>query len=392
MKDLNKLHYFEVPTVMKHGIGAVKHLADEAAALGITKPLVVTDAGVIKAGILDKVVAPLEAAGIKYVLYDRVVYNPPLDVVAAGTRMYMDSNCDGLIAVGGGSPMDAAKAIGVEVVHGESVLAYECAEGKKPLSKRIPPLICIPTTAGTGSEVTLWAVITDPAREFKFNCGGPLIAAHLALIDPELHVTMPPQVTAGTGMDALCHAIECYTCHYAQPQTDAVALLAIEYCGQYLRRAVADGTDIEARYYMAMASMLAGLSYGAESAGAVHAMTQTMGGMYPVHHGLAVAATLGPVMEYNWMGCMQKYKKVAIALGEDVTGMSDRDAALQAAVAVNKLTRDIEIPTLQEQGVDPNDLERLAAAAFADPQTVGNPRYLTLDSYRWMYKRAFGLL
>ncbi|HOL17750.1 MAG TPA: iron-containing alcohol dehydrogenase, partial [Bacillota bacterium] len=241
MKNLTQLHYFEVPTVMKHGLGAVKHLPEELAALGVKKPLIVTDAGVVKAGLLDKVLQPLREANVTYEIYDEVVFNPDLKTVAGGTERYLKAGCDGLVALGGGSSMDTAKAVGVEIVHGEPVLEYECAEGKKELSKRIPPLVCIPTTAGTGSEVTLWAVITDPARKYKFNVGGPLLAAHLALVDPLLHLSLPAEMTAGTGMDALCHAIECYTCAYAQPQTDAVALLAIEYVGKYLRRAVANG-------------------------------------------------------------------------------------------------------------------------------------------------------
>ena len=388
MKDLQKLHYFEVPTVMKHSLGAVNHLPEELALLGVKKPLIVTDEGVVKAGLLDEVTRPLRDAAVSYTLYDQVVFNPPLATVAAGTEMYEKNGCDGLIALGGGSAMDCAKAIGVEIAHGEPVLEYECAEGKKELSKRIPPLVCIPTTAGTGSEVTLWAVITDPAREYKCNVGGPLIAAHLALVDPLLHLSMPAEVTAGTGMDALCHAIECYTCAYAQPQTDAVALLAIEYAGKYLRRAVAYGQDVEARYYMAMSAMLAGLSYGAESAGAVHAMTQTMGGIFPVHHGIAVGSTLVPVMEYNWMGEPAKYARMAQALGVPTYGMTEREAALSAVEAARELAEDIGIPRLGALGIREEDIPRLAREAFNDPQTIGNPRDLTVAAYEEIYRRA----
>lgn len=388
MKDLQKLHYFEVPTVMKHGLGAVNNLPEELALLGVKKPLIVTDQGVVKAGLLDRVVEPLKDASTNYVVYDEVVFNPPLATVAVGSDLYQKSGCDGLVAVGGGSSMDCAKAIGVEIAHGEPVLEYECAEGKKELSKRIPPLICIPTTAGTGSEVTLWAVITDPAREYKFNVGGPLLAAHLALVDPLLHVLLPADITAGTGMDALCHAIECYTCAYAQPQTDAVALLAIEYAGKYLRRAVAYGEDIDARYHMAMSAMLAGLSYGAESAGAVHAMTQTMGGMFPVHHGFAVGATLVPVMEYNWMGEPAKYARIAMALGVPTFGMTEREAALAAVEEVRSLVSDIGIPSLRKMGIKEPDIPRLAKEAFNDPQTIGNPRDLTVEAYEEIYARA----
>ncbi|MCW3489061.1 iron-containing alcohol dehydrogenase [Dethiobacter alkaliphilus] len=389
IEQMQRMTEFEIPTVMKHGLGAIKNLGDEVKKLGVKKPMVVTDQGVINAGILDPVEASLKAANVPYIVYDGVVANPPLEVVANGTALYEQENCDGLIAVGGGSSMDTAKAIGVEVVHGESVLEYECAEGKKPLENRIPPLVTVPTTAGTGSEVTMWAVITDPAREFKFNTGGPLIAAHLTLIDPELHVSMPPQVTAGTGMDALCHAIECYTCHYAQPQTDAVALLAIEYVGKYLRRAVANGHDLEARYGMAMAAMLAGLSYGSESAGAVHAMTQTLGGIIPVAHGGAVAATLAPVMEHNWIGEPEKFARIAQALGVNTFNMDVNEAARASVESVRQLAKDIGCPTLTDLGVGKDMIGRLAKEAFNDPQTVGNPRDLCVQDYEQIYSKCF---
>ncbi|MBO8137078.1 MAG: iron-containing alcohol dehydrogenase [Desulfotomaculum sp.] len=388
---MHRVKEFEIPTVMKNGIGAVKIVGKEVKKLGVSKPLIVTDQGVLNAGLVNPVIDSLKKAGLPYALYDKVIPNPDLECVAKGTEMYKAEGCDGLIAVGGGSSMDTAKAVGVEISHGEPVLEYECAEGKKTLSKRIPTLITIPTTAGTGSEVTQWAVITDPARQFKFNVGGPLIAAHLTIIDPELHVTMPPLVTAGTGMDALCHAIECYTCHYAQPATDAVALLAIEYAAKYLRRAVANGQDIEARYGMAMAAMLAGLSYGSESAGAVHAMTQTLGGIVPVAHGTAVAAALGPVMEYNWMGEPEKFARIAQAMGVNTFGMTAEEAALAAVEAVYELVDDLNIPSLEEQGVSPDLIPRLAEEAYKDPQTVGNPRDIDVKGYEAIYRRCFGL-
>ncbi len=389
IEQMNRVTEFEVPTVIKHGLGAVKNVAIEANSLGIKKPLLVTDLGVIDAGLLEPVQKSLDEAGISYVVYNKVIANPPLEVVAGGTEAYRKNECDGLIAVGGGSSMDTAKAIGVEVVHNGPVLDYECADGKKELQYRVPPLITIPTTAGTGSEVTLWSVITDPAREFKFNVGGPLIAAHLALIDPELHVTMPPEVTAGTGMDALCHAIECYTCHYAQPQTDAVALMAIEYAGKYLRRAVGNGQDLEARYGMAMSAMLAGISYGSESAGAVHAMTQTLGGIVPVAHGPAVAATLVAAMEYNWIGDPSKFARISQALGVNTFDMDINEAARASVEAVRQLTRDINCPTLSDLGVDQALIPRLANEAYNDPQTIGNPRDIDEKGYESIYRKCF---
>lgn len=392
LKDMYAAHQYVAPTRMLHGLNVIEGLAAETAGLGIKKPLVVTDRGIVAVGILDRVLQPLRKADVTCVVFDGIISDPPVRIVAEGRELYLREGCDGLIAIGGGSSMDGAKAIGAEVAQGGPILDYECAEGKMPLSKRIPPLIAIPTTAGTGSEVTLWAVITDEERKYKFNVGGPELAAHLALIDPMLHLSMPPEITASTGMDALCHAIECFTCAYAQPITDAFALQAIEYAGKFLRRAVANGGDREARYGMALCSMLAGLTYGMDSAGAVHALTQTLGGVYPIPHGKAVAATLVPVMEYNWMGEPEKYGRIAAALGCDTRGLTAREAALMAVEAVYKLTQDIGITNLAAFGVKPEDIPDLAQAAFDDPQTVGNPRDLTVEAYRAIYERALSIV
>lgn len=382
---------FEVPTVMNHGLGAIKTLGDEARAMGMKRPMIVTDPGIVNAGLLERAVEPLKAANLGYVEFSKVVPNPPIALVDEGAALYKSEQCDGIIGLGGGSPMDTAKAIGVVATNGGSILDYEWAD-PQPIKQRIPPTICVPTTAGTGSEVTLWAVITDPNRKIKFNVGGTaLIGAWLALIDPELTLGLPPRVTAATGMDALAHAIECYTCAYAQPFPDAVALMAMEYVSQYLRVAFAQGQNIEARYKMSMAAMLGGMAYGKESAGAAHAMSQSAGGVINVPHGDLTARLLGPVMEYNYMGEPQKFARIAQAMGEDIRGLSVWQAAEKAVEAVMRLTEDVEIPTLQQLGFTEDQIPMLAKIAFADPQTIGNPRDLSEESYVKIYRRAFEL-
>lgn len=382
-----KLQGWQQPTAVKHAPGAVANVAEEIVALGGRKPLVVTDQGVVKAGILGQVTAVLQEYDVPFAVFDRVVGNPPVALVGEGTKVYKANGCDSLIAVGGGSAMDTAKAIGVEVVHDGCILDYEY--GKVEIVNRIPPLVCIPTTAGTGSEVTLWSVITDPVRKIKFNVGGtPLIGAHVALVDPKLMMGLPPNLTAWTGMDALSHAIECYTCAYAQPVTDAVALLAIEYIAKYLRRATAFGQDLEARYKMAMASTLAGMSYGTDSAGAVHAMAQTFGGYIDAHHGYLTAVMMPVVLEYNWMGNPEKFARIAQAMGEDIRGLDVQDAARLAAKAVARLAEDLEIPPLRSTGATMADVPELARMAFEDPQTIGNPRDIfDQDVYVKMYTK-----
>jgi choline dehydrogenase len=351
--------------------------------------MLVTDKGLVNAGLVDEATGVLKAENIDHVLFDEVVANPPIALVDKGAELYQHEGCDGLIGFGGGSPMDTAKAIGVVAVHSGSILDFEWAD-PQPIVKRIPPLITVPTTAGTGSEVTLWAVITDPKRKIKYNVGGTgLIAAHVALIDPLLTLGLPAPLTAATGLDALTHAIECYTCAYAQPWPDAVALWAIETIAQWLPVAFAQGHNQEARYQMSMAAMLAGMSYGTESAGAVHAMSQTAGGVYDLPHGALTAALLPPVMAYNYLGEPHKYARIAQAMGENTWGLTVWEAAELAAESVGRLVDMLEIPSLPEMEIPEEAIPMLVELAYADPQTIGNPRDLTKGSYEQIYRSCF---
>ena len=383
------LRSFEVPTVVKHAPGGLACLPEEVKALGGKRPMLVTDQGLVKAGLVAEVEKVLKAGGVDYVLFADVVPNPPIALINQGAEVYKAEDCDSLIGFGGGSSMDSAKSIGVLAENGGSILQYEWAD-PQPIKKRIPPLVTIPTTSGTGSEVTLWAVVTDPDRHIKYNVGGTgLIAAHVALIDPELTLGLPAHITAGTGLDALTHAIECYTCAYAQPWPDAVALWAIEEISKWLRVAFAQGNNVKARYQMSMAAMLAGMSYGTESAGAVHAMSQTAGGVYDLPHGALTASLLPAVMVYNYLGEPEKYARIALAMGEDIRGLSVWDAAELAIESVARLVDDVEIPILAEMGIPKEDIPMLAELAFDDPQTIGNPRDLTLESYVHIYESCF---
>src|SRR5438876_6878571 len=344
-EEVDTVRTVEVPTRIVHGAGAIARVGELVAELGVTRPLLVTDKGVVAAGLADATLAHLEDA----VLFDEVRPNPDIELVGQASAAYREAGCDGLVALGGGSSMDTAKSVGVEVVHGGSIVEYEY--GGTPITSRIPPLVAVPTTAVTGSEATLWAVITDHDRKIKFNVGGtPLIGAHVALVDPELLLGLPPAITAATGMDALSHAIECYTCDYQQPFSDAVALLAIELVGKWLRAAYEDGGNLEARTAMAHAATLGGLAYGTESAGAAHAMSQSAGGVHECPHGALTARVLGPVCEYNAPAAPVLHAGTAQGLGVDVHGVPDLDAALHGVEEVYRLTDDVAIPTLEELG------------------------------------------
>jgi choline dehydrogenase len=382
------LRTYQSPTRLVQRLGAIKELGNEASLLGMRRPLLVTDAGVKAAGLLDTALEALRGSDVEPVVFDKVRANPGVELVDAGAAEYRAQGCDGLVAIGGGSSMDTAKGIGVVAVHDGSIVDYEW--GHSPIRSRIPPMIAVPTTAGTGSEVTLWAVITDPKRKIKFNVGGtPDIASWVALIDPELTIKLPPGVTAGTGMDALAHAVECFTMVYHQPFTDAVALLAMEYVARYLRVAFSQASNLEARYHMSAAAMLAGLAYGTDSAGAAHAMSQTAGGVHDAPHGQLTARLLGPVMEYNHSGEPERFARMAIAFGLDTRGLSTWRAAEMAVEYVHQLTKDVDIMGMRELGFGEEEIPMLADKAFADPQTIGNPRDVDAAAYRRIYKQAF---
>jgi choline dehydrogenase len=382
--EVETVRAVEVPTRFVHGPGAIARLGDLVGELGITRPFLVTDGGVVAAGLAETALGHLDGA----VLFDGVRPNPDIELVGSASAAYREAGCDGLVALGGGSSMDTAKSVGVEVAHGGSIVDYEY--GSTPITKRIPPLVAVPTTSGTGSEATLWAVITDPERKIKFNVGGtPLIGAHVALLDPELTLGLPAPITAATGMDALSHAIECYTCDYHQPFNDAVALLAMELVGRWLRVACEDGGNLEARTNMAHAATLGGLAYGTESAGAAHAMSQSAGGVHDCPHGALTARVLGPVCEYNAPADPERYARIAQGLGVDITGLAPLEAAEAGVEEVYRLTEDVGIPTMEELGFSEDEIPMLAGIAFDDPQTIGNPRDVDATGYEQIYRIAF---
>ncbi|HLJ66950.1 MAG TPA: iron-containing alcohol dehydrogenase [Chloroflexota bacterium] len=382
--EVETVRAVEVPTRIVHGPGSLSQLGEIVAELGIRRPFVVTDRGVAAAGLADRAMQELRNA----VLFDQVYPNPDIELVERAAAIYAAEGCDGLVALGGGSSMDTAKSVGVVIRHGGSIADYEY--GHTPLTRRIPPMVAIPTTAGTGSEVTLWAVVTDHGRKLKFNVGGtPLIGPHVALLDPTLTLGLPPAVTAATGMDALSHGIECFTCDYHQPFNDAVALEAIALVGRWLPIAYRDGGNLEARIHMMHAATLGGMAYGTESAGAAHAMSQSAGGVHDCMHGALTARVLGPVCEFNAPADPERYARIAVALGVGTHGMSELEAAMAGVEAVYRLTEEVEIPTMEEMGFSPEEIPMLAQMAYDDPQTIGNPRPATVADYEEMYRNAF---
>jgi alcohol dehydrogenase class IV len=388
--DLAKLFEFQSPARIVFGANAVDKLGEEIAGLNGKKVLVVTDEGVVNAGLLDKITGKLKDASIDYAVYDKVEANPRLANIHEGADLFKEENCDLIIGLGGGSPMDAAKAIGVKATHEGDVADYT-RRGGKPVQDILPPLIAIPTTSGTASEVTWFSVLTDPDEKTKIVIATPCIAADVSLVDPVMTLTMPPQVTAFTGMDALTHAVEAYVSIKATPISDTLAFKAIELIGSNLREAVGNGDNLEARSNMMMGSTIAGVAFANSSVGLVHAVAHALGGQFNIAHGIANAFMLPLVMNYNLIACPSKYADIALALGEDVEGLNDMEAARIAVEAVMDLSEDIGIPKdLKKLGADPSLIDALAdESASQGGSYPNNPRKVRKADVVAMFKEAF---
>ncbi len=388
--DLSALFEFKCPARIVFGVNSVNRLGEEIGALNGKKALLVTDKGVVSAGLLDKVTAKLTEAAIAYEVFDKVEANPRLATVHEGADMYQEKNCDLIVGLGGGSAMDAAKAIGVKATHEGDVADYT-RRGGKPVRNITPPLVAIPTTSGTASEVTWFSVLTDPDEKAKIVIADPYIAPNVSLVDPVMTQTMPPEVTAFTGMDALTHAVEAYVSIKATPLSDTLALKAIELIGSNLREAVGNGDNLEARSNMMLGSTIAGMAFANSSVGLVHAVAHALGGQFNIAHGIANALMLPLVMQYNLIACPSKYADIAWALGEDIDGLNDMEAARTSVEAVLDLSEDIGIPKdLKKLGADPSLINALADESENQKGSWPfNPRKVKKADVIEMFKEAF---
>lgn len=368
------------------GNGCIKDAGAVAKELGATKVFIVTEKGIVKAGLLDKLKKPLEDSGLNYEIWDKVSPNPRDNEIEKIAKAYKEAEANLLMGIGGGSAMDAAKAAGILVTNKEPINQYEgCNKFKNP----IPPLIAIPTTSGTGSEASMWCVITDTRRNAKMSLGGPGMLPKVALVDPALTKGLPPDLTAGTGMDALSHAVESYLSTGSIPPSDALALHSIRLVVENLPLAVANGENMEARTNMALASFEANLAASNTGCGAVHSLGHQLTTDFGVHHGISMGIMMPYVMQFNMIGCMARMRDIAEAMGEDTSVMSDREAALQAAVAIYELQKDMGLVTgLKEVGVKGNDIAGISEKAFLDVDMSTNPRRATVEDIKMIYKTA----
>jgi len=377
---------FQCPEKIIFGCGVASEVGEEARRWGERVLLVVGKGSARRTGALDQVVEALVQSGLTVSIFEGVESDPSTDTVHRGTDLAKEFQAQAVVALGGGSVIDAAKAIALLATNPGRCSDYE---RKAPVNS-VLPLIAIPTTAGAGSEVTRFAVISDLDRKVKMVLGGSYLIPKIALLDPLLTVSMPPEVTAATGMDALTHAIEAYLSTRAQPDTDLLALSAVELIAANLTQAVYNPQDVEARSAMLLGQYRAGLAFSNASVALVHSMSRPLGVYFGVPHGLANALLLPHVMAYNRPACPERFAVLARALGEETVGLSIREAGLKAVQAVRNLVLDIGIPrSLQQVGVKEESFEIMAKDALEAQSTQFNPRRPQMNDVITLYGEAY---
>lgn len=382
----NKVYGFYIPSLNLMGRGAIQEVGNRLKGVGAKKTLLVTDEGLKQLGIADEIASIVKKAGLDVVVFPGAEPNPTDKNVKAGLDVYHNEQCDSIVSLGGGSSHDCAKGIGIVASNGGTIHDYE---GVDKSEKPLPPLVSINTTAGTASEMTRFCVITDTKRKVKMAIVDKHTTPLISINDPNLMVGMPKGLTAATGMDALTHAVEAYVSTDATPLTDACAIKAIELISQYLRRAVANGQDIEARENMAYAQFLAGMAFNNASLGYVHAIAHQFGGVYNLPHGVCNAILLPHVCRFNLIAKVDRFVDIAWALGENVAGVPNREAAELAIEAIELLAYDVGIPeNFTELGVEKVDVALLADHAMKDATMLTNPRKATIEDVKAMIEAA----
>jgi alcohol dehydrogenase class IV len=383
-----KTHAFFSPNRILFGIDVVKGVATEVKQLGGGKVLIVTDPGLIEAGLVEPIKASLDSEGIAFSIYDQVEPEPPARIVDQCARYLKDENCDLIIGVGGGSSLDVAKGASIMATNEGSILNYA---GVDTVPKRGLPKILVPTTAGTGSEVTRVLVIADEASNIKKTVYSTYALSDVAIVDPMMTLSMPPTVTADTGIDALVHAIETYVSANATPFSDILAIEAITLIAENVTKAFAKGENVEARYHMSLAATISGLAFGSGGLGAVHALSNPLGIEYGLPHGRANALMLPHVMTYNLIGNPIKFALIAEAMGEELEALSPVEAGALAVEAVKELLNQLKISIrLRDYHIPQKDIPKLVERVMKVSRLfVPNPRNVTREDVEEIFRVAW---
>ncbi len=376
------------PTQIRFGVGAIDDLAGAVQDLGGSKALLVVDPNLKNVGLLEKITAPLDRNGVAYEIFDHIDPEPGLKLADEGTALAAKSSCDCVIGAGGGSAMDVAKAISILMTNGGKAVDYL---GLGKIKKPGVPKIMVPTTAGTGAEVTFTAVFINEETKSKGGMNGDPLYPDVALLDPALTLTLPPHVTAAPGIDAFTHALESFVSTQSHTISEMYAVQAMELISGNLAMAYANGDNLEARSAMLMGSLLAGKALATAGVGLVHAMAYPLGGMYNIPHGLANAVLLPYVVDYNIIGNPEKFALIAEIMGYDVSELPLRQAGQVAVEAVYELNRDVGIPkSLEEIGIEFDSIPEMAEIALTVTRPVeNNPRKPSLEDVIRVYETAF---
>jgi len=380
-----------MPQKTYFGVGAAKKVGEAVKDFNAFHVFIVTDREVDNAGLVAPLIEDLSLTAAKVSIFDKTEPEPTVESIEKAVEtLEKAGDVDLLIAVGGGSVMDTKKCMNIVTMNGGSVLDYEDGiENPRPIRKLLP-LIAVPTTAGTGSEASMWAVFIDTKRKLKTAAGDPKLIADVAILDPDMTRTMPPTLTAATGMDALTHAIEAYVSIYANLVTDAFSIQAIKLIAENLRTAVKDGEYMEARTNMILASFMAGSAFSNSSLGIVHTTAEAMGGFYRISHGVTNALMLPHVMEFNLSANVEKFTKIAELMGENVKNLDVNQASKKSVSAVKFLSKNIGLPqTLREVGVKRGDIPALVKIAYKWANASGNPREVSEEHLRELYEKAY---
>jgi alcohol dehydrogenase len=383
--NITDLRKFVAPETI-FGVGAVDLAGQYAGKFGITRPLVVTDAGVVAAGWATRVMDCLAAVDIEGVIFSDITPNPKAAEVMAGVEAYFAGQCDGIVAVGGGSPMDCAKGIGIVVSNGGHILDYE---GVDKIVVPMPPLICIPTTAGTSADVSQFAIINDTDRKTKIAIISKTIIPDVALIDPQTLTTKSPYLIACTGMDALAHAVEAFVSSAHSAMTDVHALEAIRLVHGNLLDSIRHPEDMELKAKTMMGSMQAGLAFSNASLGAVHAMAHSLGGYKDLPHGECNALLLPHVVDFNFTAAPERYRIIAESMGLDPRGMNDQEVRTWLIESMTGLRNALGIrERLGSKGIRPDDIPVLSDKAVLDPCLITNPKTANKRDIQIIYEEA----
>lgn len=380
------MYTYKMPTELFCGRGAAGKVGEKVLELGGTKAFVVTDNGVVGTGLLSVIEDSLKSANISYVIFDEVESDPSIETVANGTELLKEAGCNIVLGIGGGSSMDVGKAVAAMATNPGKIFDYV---GIDKIRNEGLPYIAIPTTSGTGSEATYWSVLTDKKTRFKTGVGGWKMMPTLAVLDPLLTKSLPPKVTAITGMDALTHAMESYVSKSTQPISEGLAIHAMKIITRSLRKAVANGDDIDAREDMIMGSLIAAMAFNVTRLGLAHALASPLGANFNIPHGLANAVLLPHVMEFNLMAAPEKYIEIAKIFGEDVNNLPQMEAAYKSVEAVRKLMRDIDLSRgFEGFGLTEESLRTIAEEAHTSGNVAVNPRKSTVEDLINITKRA----